>query len=306
MLYSFAMKNIILIIDWQNAYFPIQRDEKYMEQAVEKTATLVREARKHGDQVAWIALTCDENPHVFDNTCDEFFDAPPSSFRPELIDVHQENDPLFLKSRSDGFPGINPSTDGTLGEWLEAQEFDQLIFTGFHIGDCVNATLQSALRAGYGPKCVVARDACGDGPTPFVSYSDIFNQTHLLYGGHVCSAARVLQSLQNRTAVDKHIHFSENTKPNPRKDRACLFPEEFEEIREPENVLRRYASSQQLKHRGHYSPSQERYTDEFMAIWARVNGFSEDEIKTLQTTDNQYEHFRLLDKLELRSKPTPL
>ncbi len=301
------MKNIMLIIDWQNTYFMNTRDKKYMEQAVEKTARLAHEAREQGDQVVWIALAFEQDPELFDDAYDEYGNlANLGSFRPKLIDAHQDSDPLFIKTSSDGFPGINPSSGETLGDWLAQQDFDQLIFTGYHIGDCVNATLQSALRAGYGSKVVLARDACGDGPRPTWSYADMFNQTHTLYGGHVCSAARVLQSLQKREPVDKHIHFSENTKPNPRKKIACLFPKEFEEIRDPETVLRRYASSQQLKHRGHYSSSQERYTDAFMAIWARVNGFNEDEIKTLQTTDNQNEHFRLLDKLELRSKPTPL
>ena len=300
------MENIILIIDWQNSYFRGKVKPKYMHQAVEKTAALVREARKHGDQVAWIGLSFNKGLDLFDGTVDEWGNLPYDSFRPDLVNEYQNSDAVFVKKESDGFTGINPSNQYKLDQWLEWQDFDQLIFTGFHIGDCVNATLQSALRAGYGPKCVIARDACGDGPKPHISYSDMFNQTHLLYGGHVCSAARALQSLQTRKPVDRHIHFAENTKPNPRKEIACLFPKEFEEIREPETVLRRYASSQQLKHRGHYSSSQERYTDAFMAIWARVNGFNEDEIKTLQTTDNQNEHFRLLDKLELRSKPTPL
>src|SRR5690606_35735049 len=113
--------------------------------AVRNTAEIIRSARKNGDQVAWVAFTKSDN--IFDPSRSD-------GVIPELAALHRDGDAVFTKIASDAFS----NTD--FENWLQAQKFDRLIFTGFSIFDCVKATLAGAIERGYGDKCVVARDAC--------------------------------------------------------------------------------------------------------------------------------------------------
>ena len=105
-----------------------------MNGAVTKTADIVTAARQRGDDIVWIVIDSDD----VDLWGNEYL-----SIHPELNTVRDPNDPVFQKQASDAF------SNKEFEQWLSTQVFNQLIFTGFHITDCVQATLSGAIKRGY-------------------------------------------------------------------------------------------------------------------------------------------------------------
>lgn len=196
------MKNIVLIIDWQNRYFVgAPSSEKYMKQAVEKTAAVIKSARQNGDEIVWVAFGNK-------NQKKETFFTPQlnHSFHPAISELAQESDPFFIKNTSDAFENDD------FAQWMSEQSFNKLFFMGFAIQDCVYKTLKTAVKK-HPNQCILIRDACGPGPKTLHEYAVkqafCYAQINTLHGGMTCSSKRVIAHLSHGQAL-KHIAYKDN------------------------------------------------------------------------------------------------
>ena len=267
-------KNIVLVIDWQNGYFEHKTPQKYMDGAVEQTARILDAARARGDVVCWVAIapegTTDLLRVVRDNPRD------PLAFRSSLIERFQPGDPIFLKHHSDAFS--NP----LFASGIETDTFDHLIFTGIFITDCVKATLFGAVKRGLGSKIILPRDACGDKPQKESTCGDYFEQLHEFHGGTVCSTERLLRYMDG-TAPLKHTPFKYSIPVwDDRQETPCKLSRAFNEIFEPQSVLRGFVSACRAAHQDGYSEVlHKKYSITFMEMWAHANDISFEDIRRL-------------------------
>lgn len=195
------MKNIVLVIDWQKIYLRCgENPSRYKGQAVENTRRIIEQARKRNDQIVWIAFT---------KSSDIFNPKRSDGIVPELGGLAADYDPVFIKGKSDAF------TNNDFAKWLDKQDFDRLIFTGFSIFDCVKATLSGAIERGYGNRCVVARDACAPAPAKNTSLSFMFSQLADFFHGQTVSTGRLLRAMQDDRIVEKTIPYNQERSQNP-------------------------------------------------------------------------------------------
>jgi len=175
------MKNIVLVIDWQNRYFrDLKHVSKYMHGAVNNTSQIIKKARENGDQIVWIGYGGERLKLWSDSE---------GSIVPELQTLHQDGDPEFVKHTCDSFELSE------FDEWISSQDFDRLIFTGYHVDDCVKKTLISAInKKGWGDKCLLVEDACGTRPEHKTIMAETFNQMSQYCDVTVCSTNKLLKS----------------------------------------------------------------------------------------------------------------
>lgn len=169
-----------------------------MKGAIEKTARLIKAARKIGDTIIWIAFEDSHRP-IYKKL---FFDGRSrGSFHPDLACLASDNDLFFIKNKSDAFSNLH------FKQWMSEQKFNKIFFTGYHIHDCIYRTLSTAAQ-NYPGQCILIRDACGPSPAREHSIKHIYTQLKNYYGGMVCSADRVIGYL-NGTHALKAIGFPE-------------------------------------------------------------------------------------------------
>lgn len=194
------MKNIVLIIDWQNCYFDNDnQNTKYMGGAIQKTVAVIKQARKNNDKIVWVPYF-DPNGYYDDyNYFNEGYKNPESyfvnnpsvsyAFHPALSILRKKEDTVIYKNTQNAFES------SYFKSYIEATPFKHLIFTGYSINDCIRSTLTSAIKLGYGSKCILLRDACGPAPQKYIKHRDnLYYYLSNIAKGHVCSTARFIES----------------------------------------------------------------------------------------------------------------
>ena len=266
----------MLIIDWQNKYFR-RFSGKYMHDSVRNTSQIVQAARRNGDQVVWIAYSGK------DNKIPDFFADDDDSFHPTLIPYRQEHDPVFVKCGSDAFELSD------FANWIDSQNFFELVFTGYAIDDCVQKTLRGAISRGYGPNCIVVRNACGPKPDKRFHSGYVFDQLGSFHGGKTCTTEGLLSYWAGERPL-KQIPLKEpltRRRPNADKETGCESLEMlyYMECEHPSIFFNQFCNhlfrtdSWALKY---YSPT-------MMRMWAKATGVNPDDIESLRA--NPYDPF---------------
>jgi len=139
-------KTALIMIDLQNDYFQGGRMELVgAEEAVDKANLLLNHARKNGINVVFLK-------HISIYPGATFF--LPDTKGIEIHDALQplETEELFQKHYPNSFRKTG------LGDYLQEQEIQQLLFCGMMSHMCVDATVRAAFDKDYA--CLLAHDAC--------------------------------------------------------------------------------------------------------------------------------------------------
>ena len=162
-------KTALLLIDFQNDYYPTYTDAKWplsgTEVAAWNAATLLTEFRKQGLPVIHVR-------HEFPSDDAPFF-LPES----EGAKIHKSvaplgGEPVILKHE------INSFRDTDLQKVIDELNVDKLVIVGAMSHMCIDAVTRAAVDFGY--ECHVAHDACATLALEFNGVKASAEQVHLV------------------------------------------------------------------------------------------------------------------------------
>ena len=166
------MPSLVAVIDWQNVCLNLNEGD-YIQDAINRTAEIVAAAKSRGDYISWVAYAPNLEAAMGDKIAG--FAEPLKGM------IDSEHDYVFIKQTK----SVMGHADFKAVACDDA--FDEIIFTGYSVTDCVQETIEDCIEQGLGQKITLIRDACGPAP------SSEFGQTHELeafvrkHGGRVLS-----------------------------------------------------------------------------------------------------------------------
>ncbi|WP_373741376.1 cysteine hydrolase family protein [Neisseria sp.] len=164
------MKTALLIVDFQNDYFPTFNGAKFplhqTEQAADKAAKLLAAFRSKGLPVVHVR-------HVFQGENAPFFGEGTQGAEIHASVAPIEGEAVVIKHQ------INSFRDTELLEILKKQGIEKLIVAGAMSHMCIDAAVRAACDFGF--QCAVAHDACATRDLEFNGKVVPAEQVHAAY-----------------------------------------------------------------------------------------------------------------------------
>ena len=163
-------KTALLLIDFQNDYFPTYQGAKWplseTETAANNAAKLLAQFRQQGASVIHVR-------HEFPTDDAPFFLPHSDGAKIHSSVIAIEGEPVILKQQ------INSFRDTDLLNILQQQGIEKLIIVGAMSHMCIDAVVRAAVD--YGFECQVAHDACATLDLEFNGVTVPAKQVHHAY-----------------------------------------------------------------------------------------------------------------------------
>lgn len=163
-------KTALLLIDFQNDYYPSYSGAKWAlsgtEAAASNASTLLAEFRKQGLSVIHVR-------HEFPSTEAPFFLPESEGAKIHTSVAPIEDEPVILKHQ------INSFRDTDLHSVLQQLNVEKLVIVGAMSHMCIDAATRAAVDLGY--ECHVAHDACATLDLEFNGIKVPAEQVHSAY-----------------------------------------------------------------------------------------------------------------------------
>lgn len=161
------MTTVLLLIDFQNDYFPDGRRElERADRAVSNAAELLNAFRERGLPVVHIR-------HEFPGADAPFFQPGSEGAKTHQLVAPRINEPVVLKHEINGFQGTK------LKEVLDSCRAERLVICGAMTHMCIDGTTRAAHDLGY--ECVVVNDACATHAMEFEGVAVSADQVHAAF-----------------------------------------------------------------------------------------------------------------------------
>lgn len=188
------MATVLLLIDFQNDYFPGgKRELEQIDRAANNAAELLREFRQQGLAVVHLR-------HEFPNEAAPFFRSGSEGAKTHQRVAPRAHEAVVLKHEINGFQGTE------LKAVLDSCQAKRLVICGAMSHMCVDGTTRAARDLGY--ECVVISDACATHAMEFDGVDVSAGQVHatIMYAlgfayGKVMSTAELLLDINRPVQI---------------------------------------------------------------------------------------------------------